>query len=147
MPRAWCFMFLRKTSRSRSKCFSFSIIILFFLTCVLTNGVLTETCLCTEPCSFGLQDEIDAKELSPFHTHHAAAHCKSCKVEDGQTLKTAVSSAPTGNVKVTDTRCIVSILTGHHPRRLIHTGFVPRTNDSGILRSLPIYLQSLSLRF
>ena len=68
------------------------LIILFLLPGILISGVMTEVCLCIEPCSFGLQDEIDAKENSPFHSHHASTHCKSCNVEDGQTLKTAVSS-------------------------------------------------------
>jgi integration host factor subunit beta len=60
----------------------FSILIIFFLLPgILINGIMTEACLCIEPCSFGLQNEVDAKENSPFHSHHTSGHCKSCNVE------------------------------------------------------------------
>ena len=121
------------------------LIILFLLPGILINGVMTEACLCIEPCSFGLQDEIDRKENSPFHSHHASTHCKSCNVEDGQTLKTAVSSTSIGNVKVLDTTFIIFILTDYHSHNYISKGFVPRLYDYGIVRSLPTYLQNLSI--
>lgn len=124
----------------------FSILIIFFLLPgILINGIMTEACLCIEPCSFGLQDEIDAKENSPFHSHHTSAHCKSCNVEDGQTLKAAVSSTSIGNVKVLDTTFIIFNLTDYHSHNHIHKGFVPRLYGYGIVRSLPTYLQNLSL--
>ncbi len=121
------------------------LIILFLLIGILINGVMTEACLCIEPCSFGLQDEIDAKENTPFHSHHASAHCKSCKIEDGQTLKQAVSSASIGNIKVLYTTSIIYILTDYHSHNYIHKGFVPRLYDYGIVITLPTYLQNLSL--
>ena len=121
------------------------LIILFLLPGILINGVMTEACLCIEPCSFGLQDEIDAKENSPFHSHHASTHCKSCNVEDGQTLKAAASSTSIGNVKVLDTAMTILILTDYHSHKHIHKGFVPRLYDYGIVRSSPTYLQNLSI--
>ena len=121
------------------------LIILFLLPGILINGVMSEACLCIEACSFGLQDEIDAKENSPFHTHHASTHCKSCNVEDGQTLKEAASSTSIGNVKVLDTTMTIFILTDYHSHNHIHKGFVPRLYDYGIVRSLPTYLQNLSI--
>ena len=121
------------------------LIILFLLLGILINGVMTEACLCIEPCSFGLQDEIDAKENFPFHSHHASTHCKRFKVEDGQTLKLAVSSTSIGNIKVLDTISIIFILTDYHSHNHIHKSFVPRLYDYGIVRTLPTYLQNLSL--
>ena len=121
------------------------LIILFLLTGILINGVMTEACLCIEPCSFGLQDEIDAKESSPFHSHHASTHCKSCNVEDGQTLKAAASSISIGNVKVFDTTMTILILIDYHSHNHIHKGIVPRLYDYRIVRSLPTYLQNLSI--
>jgi hypothetical protein len=121
------------------------LIILFFLPSIFINGVMTEACLCIGPCSFGLQDEIDVKENSPFHSHHASPHCKSCNVEDGQTLKATVSSTSIGNVKVLDTTLIIFILTDYLSRNHIHKGFVPRVYDYGIVRSLPTYLKNLSI--
>jgi len=124
----------------------FSILIIFFLLPgILINGIMTEACLCIEPCSFGLQNEVDAKENSPFHSHHTSGHCKSCNVEDGQTLKAAVSSTSIGNVKVLDTTFIIFNLTDYPSHNHIHKGFVPRLYGYGIVRSLPTYLQNLSL--
>jgi len=121
------------------------LIILFLLQGILINGVMTEACLCIEPCSFGFQDEIDAKETSPFHSHHTSTHCKSCNVEDGQTLKAAISPTSIGNVKVFDTTSILFILTDYHSHNQIHKGCVPRLYDYGVVRSLPTYLQNLSI--
>ena len=121
------------------------LIILFFLPGILINGAMTEACLCIEPCSFGLQGEIDEKENAPFHSHHANTHCKSCNVEDGQTLKAAVSSTSIGNAKVLDTTFILSILTDSHSNNQIHKSFVPRLYDDGIVRSIPTYLQNLCI--
>ena len=126
----------------------FSLLIIFvLLPGILINGVMTEACLCIEPCSFGLQNEVDTKENSPFHSHHESSHCKSCNVEDGQTLKAAASSTSIGNVKVLDTTFIIFDLTDYHPQNHIHKGFVPRLHGYGIVRSLPTYLQNLSLLF
>jgi hypothetical protein len=130
---------------AKRKIFSVLLIIFFLLPAILINGVMTEACLCIEPCSFGLQNEVDTKESSPFHSHHASAHCKSCNVEDGQTLKAAVPSTSIGNVKVLDTTFIISDLNDYHPHNNIHKGFVPRLHGDGIVRFLPTYLQNLSL--
>ena len=128
----------------KTKLFSI-LIISFFLPCIFMNGVMPEACLCIAPCSFGLQDEIDVKENSPLHSHHASPHCKSCNVEDGQTLKAAVSSTSIGTVKVFDTTSIIFILTDHHSHNYIHISFVPRHYDYGIVRSIPTYLKNLSI--
>ena len=121
------------------------LIILFLLPGILINGVMTEACSCIGPCSFGLQDEIDAMENSPFHSHHASTHCKSCKVEDGQTFQTAVSSTSIGNTKVLDTTFIIFILTDYHSHNYIHKGFDSRIYSCGTVQSSPTYLQNLSL--
>jgi len=121
------------------------LIILFFLPGIFISGVMTEACLCIGPCSFGLQDEIDANENSPFHSHHASPHCKSCNVKDGQTLKSTVSSTSIGNVKVHDTMFIKFIFADYHPQNHIHKGFVSPLYDYGIVRSLPTYLKNLSI--
>ena len=121
------------------------LIVLFLLPGILMNGIMTEACLCIEPCSFGLQDEIDAKENSPFHSHHASTHCKSCNIEDGQTLKSAVSSTSMGSVKILDSTSTIFNSTDYHSHDHICKGFVRRLDDYGIVRSLPTYLHNLSL--
>jgi hypothetical protein len=124
----------------------FSVLIIsFFLPGIFMNGVMPEACLCIGPCSFGLQDEINVRENSPFHSHHASPHCKSCNVEDGQTLKATVSSTSFGKIKVFDTISIIFILTDHHSHNYIYKSFVPRLYDYGIVKSLPTYLKNLSI--
>ena len=121
------------------------LIVLFLLPGILINGIMTEACLCVEPCSFGLQDEIDAKENSPFHSHHASTHCKSCNIEDGQTLKAAVFSTSTGNLKFLDSTCTIFHLTNYLSYNHICNDSARRLFDYGIVRSLPTYLHNLSL--
>ena len=124
----------------------FSILIIsFFRPGIFINGVMPEACLCIGPCSFGLLAEIDVKENSPVHSHHASPHCKSCNVEEGQTLKATVSSTSIGTVKVFDTISIIFILSDHHSHNYIHNSFVPRLYDYGIIRYLPTYLKNLSI--
>jgi hypothetical protein len=139
-------LFLNPTKMVMVKRKIFSIlIILFFVPGIFINGVMTEACLCIGPCSFGLQDQINVKENSLFHSHHASPHCKSCNVEDGQTLKATVSSTSFGKIKVFDTISIIFILTDHHSHNYIHKSFVPRLYDYGIVTSLPTYLKNLSI--
>ena len=121
------------------------LILLVLLPGILINGAMTEACLCMQPCSFGLQDEIDAKENSPFHSHHASSHCKSCNIEDGQTFKAAVASTSIGNAKVLDKPFILFILTDSHSKNQIHKGFVPQLHDEGIIQSSPTYLLNLCI--
>ena len=120
-------------------------IILFLLPGILINGVMTEACLCVGSCSFGLQEEIDAKENSPFHSHHTSAHCKSCNIEDGQTLKEVVSSTSFGNAKFLDTISIIFILTDYHSNSRTHKDFDYQIYSCGKVQSSPTYLQNLSL--
>jgi len=124
----------------------FSILILLvLLPGILINSVMTEACLCIQPCSFGLQDEIDAKENAPFHSHHASSHCKSCNIEDGQTIKAAVPSTSIGNAKVLDKPFLLFILTDSYSNNKIHKSFVPQLYDDEIVQSFPTYLLNLCI--
>jgi len=83
---------------------------LFLLLGIVTNGVMTEACLCKEPCLGGLQGEIDAKENLPFHKRCTGNHCKRCTLEDGLTFKAAASSTPISRVKSCVSLPILAIL-------------------------------------
>jgi len=125
----------------------FSVLIIFFLLPgILINGIMTEACLCIEPCSFGLQNELDTKESSPFHSHHANAHCKSCNVEDGQTLKAANISSSDGNLKIFDKAWLTSVLV-YYPTTNHCLKSIGSTFTSVKVLSSPIYLKNLSLLF
>jgi hypothetical protein len=125
----------------------FSVLIIFFLLPgILINGIMTEVCLCIEPCSFGLQNELDTKESSPFHSHHANAHCKSCNVEDGQTLKAANISSCDSNLKIFDTAWIASVLV-YYPTTNRYRMSIGSTFTAVKVLSSPIYLKNLSFLF
>lgn len=121
------------------------LILLVLLPGILIKGAMTEACLCIQPCSFGLQDERDTNENGAFHGHHASRHCKSCNIEDGQTLKAAVASTSIGNAKVLDKPLILFILSDSHPNKQIHKSFVTQLYNGRIIQSSPTYLLNLCI--
>jgi hypothetical protein len=125
----------------------FSVFItLFLLPGILVNGVMNETCLCIGPCSFGLQEEIDAIESLPFHSHHTSTNCKSCNVEDGQTLREVAYSASFVNAKFLDTILITfNLLDCYTYNNRTHNDFDCRIYSSKKVQYPPIYLQNHSL--
>ena len=120
------------------------LIILFLLPGILINGFMTEACLCIGPCSFGLQDEIDAKENLSFHKRCTGNHCKRCALEDGLTFKAAVSSTLIGKVKSCVSVPILAIFNGYHSYNHIIERFGHSLHTYRAFPSSPIYLQNLS---
>ena len=121
------------------------LILLVLLPGILIDGVMTEACLCIQPCSFGLQDEIDANENAPFHCHHSNSHCKSCSIEDGQTLKAMVSSASVCKAKVLDNPLVFLVLADSDSNSQIHKSFIPQLYDKKAIPSSPTYLLNLCI--
>ena len=111
---------------------------------IFSNGVMAEACFCGQTCSHGLEDISEARANPLFHMRCSGAHCKSCNIEEGQTLKTAKPSSPTGNVKIFDTTCTTSFLIGHPFTTHTFENF-GSSYAHVIVPSLPIYLQNLSL--
>jgi hypothetical protein len=127
----------------RRRIFS-ALIALVLILGIFSNGVMAEVCFCGQTCSHGLEDISEARVNPLFHMRCSGAHCKSCNIEEGQTLKTAKPSSPTGNVKIFDTTCTTPFLIGHPFTTHTFEDF----NSSYahvIVPSLPIYLQNLSL--
>ena len=118
---------------------------LFLLLGILTNGVMSEACLCKEPCLVGLQGEIDAKENLPFHKRCTGNHCKRCALEDGLTFKAAVSSTLIGKIKSCVSVPILAIFNGYHSYNHIIERFGHSLHTYRTFLSSPIYLQNLSL--
>jgi len=103
---------------------TFRVLIVLFLTLgIFTNSVMAETCFCGEACSHVFQKNVKKKMSFPFHNHCVGAHCKSCNFEDGQTLKAANSSPPTGNLETLDTSFIFFTGTDYHSNNHIFNGF------------------------
>ena len=121
------------------------LIVLFLVLGIFVNSVMAETCFCGEACIHGLQDKENTRGSFPFHNHCVGTHCKSCNLEDGQTLKAANSSPPTGNLETLDTSFIIFIGTDYHSNNHIFNGFCPRIYTGIKIQSSPAYLQNLSL--
>jgi len=117
---------------------------LFLLLGILTNGVMTEACLCKEPCLNGLQGEIDAKENLPFHKRCTGNQCKRCTLEDGLTFKAAAPSTLIGKVKSCVSVPILAIFNGYHSYNHITERFSHSLHIYRAFPSSPIYLQNLS---
>jgi hypothetical protein len=117
---------------------------LLLLLGILTNGVMTEACLCKEPCLVGLQDKMDAKENLPFHKRCTGNHCKRCTLEDGLTFKAAVPSTLIDKIKSCVSVPILAIFNGYLSYNQIIERFGHSLHPYRTLLSSPIYLQNLS---
>jgi hypothetical protein len=120
------------------------IIVLFLLMGICTNSVMGEVCLCGQACRHSLQSKLEAGVNSSFHMRCCGTNCKSCNIEEGQSLKAANTLTPTGSVKILDTTHIISALVDYpapiHIVKDFGVFYACRT-----LPSISIYLQNLSL--
>ena len=111
---------------------------------VFANAVMAEACFCGRACSHSLQDKTKTSKRLPFHHRCSGAHCKSCNLEEGQSLKVANSKIITPNVKILFTAFILSALfdypSTHHILKDFDSFYV---NVSAL--SSPIYLRNLSI--
>ena len=120
------------------------IIVLFLFMGICTNSVMGEVCLCGQACRHSLQSKLGVGVSSSFHMRCCGTNCRSCNIEEGQTLKAANTFTPTGSVKNFDTTHIISGFVDYFAT--IHI-----LKDCGVfygsrpLASFPIYLQNLSL--
>jgi hypothetical protein len=111
---------------------------------IFSKGVMAEVCFCGQSCLHGPGEGSEARKNFPFHNRCSGGHCKSCNIEEGQTLKTANTSSPTGNVKIFDTTCTASLLIDYPST--IHNFQINGSSYACItVPSLPIYLKTLSL--
>ncbi|MGB2929397.1 MAG: hypothetical protein WBB70_10835, partial [Desulfobacterales bacterium] len=69
-----------------------TLLVIFIILGIFPNGVMAEACFCGEACLHSLQDKTTARTGSPFHHRCFGTHCKSCNLEDGQTLQATNSS-------------------------------------------------------
>jgi hypothetical protein len=105
---------------------------------------MVEVCFCGQSCSRGFGDRSEARKNSPFHNRCSGANCKSCNMEEGQTLKTAYASSQTGDVKPFDATCTTSFLIGYPFINPAFEDFYSSYSYAAV-SYLPIYLKNLSL--
>jgi hypothetical protein len=122
-----------------------TLLVIFIILGFFANGVMAEACFCGEACLHSLQDKTKASTASPFHHRCSGTHCKSCNLEDGQTLRATNSSTPTGSLNILDTSLIILFLTDYHSDNHTILSFYPHNDTFLKLLSSTIYILNLSL--
>jgi len=122
-----------------------TLLVIFIILGIFANGVMAEACFCGEACSHGLQVKTTTSTGSPFHHRCSGTHCKSCNLEDGQTLQATNSPAPAGNLNILDTSLIILFLTDYYSDNHVVINFYPQNDTFVKLQSSTIYILNLSL--
>jgi hypothetical protein len=112
---------------------------------VFANGVMAEACFCGEACLHNFQDKTTASTGSPFHHRCSGTNCKSCNLEDGQTLQATNSSTPTGNLNILDASLIILFLTDYHSDNYAIISFYPHNDAFLKSQFVTIYILNSSL--
>lgn len=119
-------------------------LLIFLILGVFANAVTAEACFCGRACSHSLQDKTKTRAHLPFHHRCTGSHCKSCDLEEGQSLKASNSKNLTANVKIYDTAFILSTLFDYPSAHYIHKDFDSFYVNLSTLSS-PIFLRNLSI--
>jgi hypothetical protein len=138
---------LEKTAHMGKRKVLRQLLSLFLILGIHTSGMMAEACLCGQSCSHGLQENrSEARVNSIFHKRCSGTNCKSCNVENGQTLKAANTSSPDSNFKIFDTAWIISVLVDYPSTNHILKSFCSSYAFAKV-PSIPTYLKNLSLLF
>ena len=123
-----------------------TLLTLFIILGIFANGAMAEACFCGKACLHSLQDKTKTSKSSPFHHRCPGTHCKSCNLEDGQTLQVANSSTPTSNLIIFDTSSIIKFyFTDDHSDNQIIMSFCFQNDAFLNFQSAPTYILNLSL--
>jgi hypothetical protein len=109
------------------------------------NSLLPQACFCGEACLHGLQGGTKARPSLLFHNRCTGTQCKSCKVEDAQTLKASNAAHPTAKLKPLNIPFILFNFSDDQFDINFITIFFFRLNKYLKVQSSPAYLQNLSL--
>ena len=122
-----------------------TLLVIFIILGIFANGVMAEACFCGEACSHSLQGKTTTSKGSPFHHRCSGTHCKSCNLEDGQTLQATNSPTPASNLNILDTSLIILFLTDYYSDNPTIINFHPQNDTFLKLQSSTIYILNLSL--
>jgi len=123
------------------------IILLSLVLGVFTNSTMDEICFCGSACANSITDHPEPKTKKyPIHHHCLGDHCKSCNLEDGQTLKAKNSrtSQAGSNFSSPFVPLIVSGTDSLYAQ-LYETALFADRQTNNILMLIPIYLKNQSL--
>jgi len=109
------------------------------------NSLLPQACFCGEACLHGLQGKTKVRLSFLFHTRCPGTQCKSCNLEDVQTLKASNAAHSTEKLKTLNTPFILSNFSHYQFNINFIKIFSSRLNTYVKVQSPPTYLQNLSL--
>jgi len=117
----------------------------FLIIGFFVNSLLPQACFCGETCLHGLQGKTKARLSFLFHTRCSGTQCKSCNLEDLQTLKASNAAHSTQKLKTLDTPFIIANFSDYQFNINFMKIFFPLQNRYVKVESSPTYLQNLSL--
>ena len=124
---------------------TFNILVaLFLLLAVFANSSMAGACFCGQACVHVLQPKAKAKAKILFHMLCPGSLCKSCDLENGQTLKAANASIHKLDMKIHHNTFILSNIHNYSPAYQIVKEF-ESICTCRLISSSPIYLQNLSI--
>jgi hypothetical protein len=117
----------------------------FLIIGLFANSLLPQACFCGEACLHGLQGKEKARLSFLFHARCTGTQCKSCNLEDVQTLKASSAAHSTEKLKTLDTPFILSNFSDYQFNINFIKIFFSRLNRYVKVQSPPMYLQNRSL--
>ena len=117
----------------------------FLIIGFFANSLLPQACFCGEACLHGLQGTAKARQSFPFHNRCPGTQCKSCNVEDVQTIKLSNAAHSTAKLKTFNAPLILSNFSDHQLNINFIKIFSSHFNKYVKVQSSPTYLQNLSL--
>jgi hypothetical protein len=121
------------------------IFIQFLIIGIFANSLLPQACLCGGACLHGLQGKERPSMSFLFHIRCLGNQCKSCNLEDMQTLRASNAAHSAAKIEILVTPSILLNLSGYQSDIDLIKIIFPRHNKSLKTQSLPVYLQNLSL--
>lgn len=116
----------------------------FLIVGIFSSSLFAQACFCGEACPHGLQGRAKARLSFPFHTRCSETQCKSCKLEDVQSLKASNAAHSVAKLKIFNTPFFLFAFSGQFNINFIKI-FSPRLNKYVNFQFSPAYLQNLSL--
>ena len=117
----------------------------FLIIGLFAASLLPQACFCGEACLHGIQGKTKAGLSFLFHTRCSGTQCKSCNLEDVQTLRASNAAHSTEQLKTLNTTFISSNFSNYQFNINLITIFFSRLNKYVKVQSSPTYLRNLSL--
>jgi len=121
------------------------IFVQFLIIGLFANSLLPQACFCGEACLHGLQGKAKARLSFLFHARCSGTQCKSCNLEDVQTLKASNTAHSTEKLKTLNTPFVLSNFSDYQFNINFIKIFFSRLNKYVKVQSPPTYRQNLSL--